>query len=597
MTTPSIMGYNPGAHVVGTGGFAIADPLYQQLITFSFGTGGTNGIRKFDAYPHGAELLSRSVTDMAIGGLFQPTCLTQSGLICFAKNASNSVILYMVRQSDLRLQQQFGVESSGLAPSQSFRILLPYSMHSHRAGGTDYLVTSSLVTANEINSINLTTNLNTNLGTITETTAVVGGTPSQSPGSAVTYVLGRGNYTGSHSAASLGLYTVVGTTLTRIGSIPPSAIDATWSHFIAANGLAIDQTDGNPIISVGTDDVVANQHYLVKLNKATAAIIWALPVAQLDANADQDMKQCNITQQTMYYLASTTLYTINTATGAATTQTIGTVNVTGEQISEDVSGSIFYSGGWNETTTHPLYIGDYMGSGGNHAPSNIWFRFFPGAITAPPTPPGGDPAQSRKRAWGFTLDGHTFYVLDLGAEGTFLYDITTGEWSNWVTAGFVQWDVANGVMWDKRVVGGDLASGQVWEARNSQLTDNGTDIAHTVTGKLETRSRVFLSVDALRLSGSFGEIGDPSSTTINMRFSDDDGQTFSAMFPLTMAAGNTTGELAWRSMGSFCAPGRVFEISDTGGLVRIDGLDAFINNFDEDNNTQAQGDGGGGGGQ
>lgn len=594
--TSSIMGYNPGPHVAGTASNTIvADALYQVIMTFGFGLAGNSGLRKFDAYPHGAELLARTITDMALAGITQPACVTQGGLICFPRTTTNSATIYMVRESDFKLQQQFGVSSGSLGPSTSTNIQYPYSLHSHRSGGVDYLVTTSLVSSAEVNSLNLTTNLNTNTGNVGETIAVPGGAPSQSPGATVTYVLGKGNYTVTHSATPLGLYTVVGTVLTRIGSITPANIDATWSHFIFAAGLAVDQTDGNPIIQVGTDDAVTNKQYLVKLNKATAAVIWALPITSNDAFADFDMRQCNITRQIMYYFSGTTLYTINTATGAATTATIGSPSITGAQFSEDVSGSIFYFGSWSETTTHPNYLGDYMGNGGNHAPSNIWFRFFPGpTITPPPTPPNGDPSQSRKRAWTFTLDGHTFYVLDLGQEGTWLYDADTGQWCQWVTANFVQWDVANGCMWDKRVVGGDLQSTQVWEARNSQLTDNGTDIQHIVSGKLETRSRVFHSVAALRLSGSLGEIGDPASATVNVRYSDDDGFSYSQLFPVTIIQGSAN-EIAWRSMGSFCAPGRVFEISDTGGLVRIDGLDAFIDDFDEDSNTEATQGGGGGG--
>ena len=45
-------------------------------------------------------------------------------------------------------------------------------------------------------------------------------------------------------------------------------------------------------------------------------------------------------------------------------------------------------------------------------------------------------------------------------------------------------------------------------------------------------------------------------------------------------------EIAWRSLGSFMAPGRIFELSDSGGLIRIDGCDAMLNGFDNDTQNQ-----------
>lgn len=199
-----------------------------------------------------------------------------------------------------------------------------------------------------------------------------------------------------------------------------------------------------------------------------------------------------------------------------------------------------------------------------------------------PTAPGV--STLRQRAWTYVLDGHTFYVLDLGSEGTFAYDITTQQWANFSTQGFTQWDAGNGVMWGNRIVAGDLLSSDVWEVAGSVTTDNAgvLPINHVVTGGLAARSRQFHSVEDVRLSVSKGQYDSASPGPVNLRYSDDGGQTWSPTFSDAIAPGKTQGALSFRSLGSFQAPGRIFEFSDSGGPIRIDGADVFIDNYDDD---------------
>lgn len=207
----------------------------------------------------------------------------------------------------------------------------------------------------------------------------------------------------------------------------------------------------------------------------------------------------------------------------------------------------------------------------------------------------GIPVVTRTRSWTFSLDGHTFYVLDLGATGTWLYDTVTQQWCRFSTQGYLPagaddpiWNMRNGAQWGQmRIVGGDSITGIVWELDPLVVDDEGfRDLVHVVSGGVVTRSRVYQSLAALRLSASVGLIDDAKGATINMRYSDDEGQTWSDYFPIPLTAGDIGAELAWRSLGSFCAPGRLFEISDVGGIVRIDGCDAFIDNFDDASNQQ-----------
>lgn len=190
--------------------------------------------------------------------------------------------------------------------------------------------------------------------------------------------------------------------------------------------------------------------------------------------------------------------------------------------------------------------------------------------------------ENRTRAWMWTLDGHTFYILDLGAEGTFAYDISTGQWARFQTAGFQGWNVRAGTMWgeDNRIVGGDTLYGTVWEVDPDTFLDEGfRDIEHIVTGGVMTRSRRFYSVDELRIAGSLGMFTSEGEAVIRLRFSDDNGETWVTMPDPELESGSPT-EVVWRSLGSFMAPGRVFEVSDIGGMFRIDGADVYIGDFD-----------------
>jgi hypothetical protein len=197
----------------------------------------------------------------------------------------------------------------------------------------------------------------------------------------------------------------------------------------------------------------------------------------------------------------------------------------------------------------------------------------------------GVPDTRRNRAWWFTLDGHTFYVLDLSEEGTFVYDVTTQQWSQWYTDGYANmWNMKGGSMWGGlRVVAGDSITGQTWVIDPTNPMDEGwRDMLHVVTGGIMLRGRVYVGMSSLNITGSAGQItSDTGEAVIQMRFSDDMGKTWSDYYPLVITQGDFEDETAWRSLGSFCNPGRLLEISDEGGMIRIDGLDANLNGFDE----------------
>lgn len=188
------------------------------------------------------------------------------------------------------------------------------------------------------------------------------------------------------------------------------------------------------------------------------------------------------------------------------------------------------------------------------------------------------------RAWSFFLDGNWYYVLHLGMQGTWVYSVATETWSEWITAGFDNWNAEQGLVWDSRIVAGDNQNGILWEINPEVMTDDGfRPITRVVTAFIPQAARGRTSVSGLWITAS---VGYPTALEplVNLRFSDKYGQdgTWVEMTnaAVTMLPGDFGQEIAFRSLGSFGAPGRVFEISDTGGAVRIDRAD--INSSGDD---------------
>lgn len=197
-------------------------------------------------------------------------------------------------------------------------------------------------------------------------------------------------------------------------------------------------------------------------------------------------------------------------------------------------------------------------------------------------------AAARFRAWTFDLDGHTFYVLDLGEEGTWVYDMLSKQWSKFETDGYGgTWNAKLGVYWSaaQRTIVSDGLNPNTYFIEPATTLDEGwRPITYVVTGGVEVHNRLSLRQYSFRLTASSGDVADPdvdAVVTMSLRFSDDRGNTWTATDPLTLEPGNFEQELAWRSLGAVRAPGRIFEIEDRGGLVKIQSADAEIEGLDD----------------
>ena len=106
-------------------------------------------------------------------------------------------------------------------------------------------------------------------------------------------------------------------TMATVGTIAPTAVDAAWTH-IAIKDIGFDQSDQNLIAIAVTSDSVTHTQYMVKINSANAAILWATPIAYTNLLSGLSIGQ--ISGFCMGWLSdSGTLSVFNTSTGAITT--------------------------------------------------------------------------------------------------------------------------------------------------------------------------------------------------------------------------------------------------------------------------------------
>lgn len=194
------------------------------------------------------------------------------------------------------------------------------------------------------------------------------------------------------------------------------------------------------------------------------------------------------------------------------------------------------------------------------------------------------------RAWTFTIDGHDFYVLHLGENGTIVYDMLTQQWmtweslhrdiTNWKASTGCQWNSVNNYLGNTDAIAGDDTTGMLYWLNPQQAYDNtnGIDPAITqedferiLTGGLPARGRGTTDCNFVFLTGS---LGNPyTGAQVLLRTSDDLGKTWVDNGYITITPGDYSQDVTWMSLGSYGTPGRIFEIVDNGAFERIDSLD------------------------
>lgn len=180
------------------------------------------------------------------------------------------------------------------------------------------------------------------------------------------------------------------------------------------------------------------------------------------------------------------------------------------------------------------------------------------------------------RAWTFTQDDHDFYVLQIGNFGTLIYDKLTQQWAQWRSPGYAYWRGNDGVQWEGWNIACDSESGKLWIIDAEGRLDEGvTPITSVITGGLSARMRTNVPCFMAELTVSEGRppsgvgAGDVSFT---LRTSDDGGLSYLSHGSIPGEASGDDMTVRWYGLGLIPAPGKVFEITDTGYARRIDGL-------------------------
>ncbi len=151
------------------------------------------------------------------------------------------------------------------------------------------------------------------------------------------------------------------------------------------------------------------------------------------------------------------------------------------------------------------------------------------------------------RTWTFPWEGHTFAALRIG-DATFVYDFSTGEWSEWASFGRGAWRAHVGIFKDGEVIAGDDTTGQIWAFSGEELTDDGALIVRSFTALL---GKGPVLVDNIVIDCSSGQspvYGEDAM--IEARLSRDGGFTWQAWRTVSLGErGRYRSQPVWRRWG------------------------------------------------
>jgi len=126
-------------------------------------------------------------------------------------------------------------------------------------------------------------------------------------------------------------------------------------------------------------------------------------------------------------------------------------------------------------------------------------------------------------AWMFTMQQHTYYVLNLAGAATWVYDLANQAWSRWETAGRTYWRPFFGVTSGSVVLAFDHESTTIWRLNPDTADDQGEPFSCELMARVENPDGV-APCDNIELemhTGTAPRAGYGSDPEIQMRYWDD----------------------------------------------------------------------------
>ncbi|MBC8158288.1 MAG: hypothetical protein H8E94_03040 [Alphaproteobacteria bacterium] len=172
------------------------------------------------------------------------------------------------------------------------------------------------------------------------------------------------------------------------------------------------------------------------------------------------------------------------------------------------------------------------------------------------------------RAWTYTQEGHTFYVITIDGVGTFVYDASIGLWHERDSRDSLgrtidRWRIDTGVKCYDKILGGDYTNGIIYELDLDVYTENGIYLQRLATSAPIHGEGQFISMSKLEIeveSGAGLTTGQGSDPQAMLRWSDDGGKTWSNELWSTMGAlGDYSRRIIFNRLGRFRS--RIYELT------------------------------------
>lgn len=169
------------------------------------------------------------------------------------------------------------------------------------------------------------------------------------------------------------------------------------------------------------------------------------------------------------------------------------------------------------------------------------------------------------RAWTFGIDGHDLYCLNT-SEGTFVYDVSSQQWSEFQSYQRTAWRAHLGANADTFVVAGDDELGLLYRLDPDRSNDNGAPMIRTVTGGIAVAGRA-QRCDSLSLYLSTGNLTPDLYAKARVRWSDDL-ETYGDWVDVQIGRmGQFNLPVRINRLGAMRYPGRLFEITISDDVV------------------------------